>query len=248
MTDVIIKKKTKKQERFDKLKRNLKVFVLPLVTFSIFLVILLFLVVPRLRSLFTHVDDITTKNIEISKNNEKLTQLDEVYNDLPTIKAQLAEIENIANSGDTKIVEYRDRVVKLAQENGLVVRSERLNEIIEANIPDDLQSSNFISKLGLQEVPAYFEFRGSLVNLRSFLEKLDTLPDFVIVKELNFNLKDDSGADFRTQEWALEIQVVKYQFRENDQDLKDFYAGIPIDAQINSRVSEYLNVGLNETE
>ncbi|BCX13868.1 MAG: hypothetical protein KatS3mg085_400 [Candidatus Dojkabacteria bacterium] len=240
MNDFIVKPKTKKQQQREEIIKNLKLFVLPLFTFLVFIAILFFFVIPKLQILFEHAEEINIKNQEIKKNNEELADLDSVFQQVPVIENQLSEVEEIASSGDTKIVEYRNRVVKLAQDNGLVVKSERLNEVVEARIPDDLSQTNFISRLGLQEVPAFFEFRGSLNNLKEFLTELDTLPDFVIIKELDFNIANASEVNFRDQEWALEIQLVKYQFRVKDEELKDLYRNIPINVQINDRIIEYL--------
>lgn len=242
-TGINLKPKSKKEEKRKQNIKMLRLFVVPLLTFLFFIIMLFALVIPQLQSVLNNVEEISAKNNEISAKNEELSNLDALFQNSSVINSQLLEIEEVTSTGDTQIVAYRDRVTDLANNNGLTINSERLSEIVDANLPSTVESqSNFVTRLGLQEVSAFFEFSGSLTNLTSFLEDLDTLPDFVVIKELGFTLADDSDLDnFRDKEWALEIQLVKYQFRETDEELASVYQNIPPTVTIDESVLEYLN-------
>lgn len=232
--------KPKKQSFFKKNSKTIKLFIIPILAFIAFLSILVILVIPKLQEVFENSNQISTLNSEVADYNTQLSVLDDLYQRNSELYNQLALIDSITPTGDTKIVEYRDRVKALAEENNLTVISEQLSEVVDASLPETAETQ-VVSTLGLQEVPAIFQFNGSLNDMLEFLKSLDTLPDFVVVKEFEFTLSDKSNIfDFRNEEWALRIQLVKYQFKDTDEELTLYYQNIPASATINQEVKNYL--------
>lgn len=232
--------KPKKESFFQKNSKFIKIFIVPIFSFLLFLGILFLLLIPQLQSVVSNANEISDKNEEIAEKNDQLDTLDALFARTSELSNQLSEINSITSPGDTKIVQYRDRVTDLAIENNLTILSEQLSEIVQASLPT--ADTTAVNNLSLQEVPAIFEMSGSLEDMTAFLEALDTLPDFVVVKEFEFSLSDETTVDdFRTAQWSLEIQLVKYQFQEAGEEQLVLFQNVAPSAVINPEVESYLN-------
>jgi len=223
-----------KFENLNKKKNNLKIirlYVIPISAGVFFIAILLFLTIPKINEIFASLDKVTASNLVIAENDQKLALLNSLTNQYNDIVENLGVIDDIAPLGSTEVVKFRDRISSLIQSNNIEIISQRLSE---ANTESEIQDSQTISPIILQEVPFIFTINGSYENIVSFIQSLNSVEDFIVVKEMELSESSDGG-------WGLKINIVKYQFNTDSKaDLRQLFINVPADANLNSLIQKYI--------
>lgn len=228
----------KKIELPKKKKSNLSVmarlYIFPLLVSFGFILIVIFLIIPTLFSIFSTLDEVSGKNVDLQNQNQLLTQLRELNSNSSTKISQLNSVNNITTSDQTEVVRFRNRITDVILSNQLTIFSQSLTE----NDPDIISDGGRDS-ITLKEVPFTFKIEGSYTNIVNFFADLSVLNDFVIIKEMQFSRDDKIGADGTTI-WTLDLVLVKYQFSKN-QALDDVYRAISPSVEISQKVLDYIN-------
>ncbi|CAG1022885.1 hypothetical protein DOJK_01961 [Patescibacteria group bacterium] len=227
--DPIVKKPSSRQ-----ITKYIRLYVIPIFAIVFFLVILIALTIPKISEIFSSLDLIAENNTEIMANNAEITKLNTLTERYNILVSDLAIIDGIAPVGNTEVVRFRDRISDLIQSNNLSIISQRLSE---ANA--EIDSTNKLdSPIILQEVPFLFTVQGSFNDIVSFIQALNTVEDFLVVKELQ--LSSMGGLDTNNR-WELKINIVKYQFNSPSNDsLRALYTSVPIEASLNPLMEKYI--------
>jgi Tfp pilus assembly protein PilO len=215
----------------------IKLYVIPIFAVSVFLGVLFFLTIPKINEIFSGIDQVSSNNSKVLENSTKLSNLDILTQQYNTIVENLGVIDGIAPLGSTEVVKFRDRITGLIQQNSLEIINQRLSE---ANTEADTQITDNVSPIILQEVPFIFTVNGSYSNIVEFIRSLSTVEDFIVIKEMELNSTDTNN---QSANWQLKINIVKYQFNtESSADLRQLYINVPIDAELNDLIKQYINL------
>lgn len=211
-----------------------RLYIFPLLVSFGFILIVIFLIIPTLFSIFSTLDEVSGKNVDLQNQNQLLTQLRELNSNSSIKISQLNSVNNITTSDQTEVVRFRNRITDVILSNQLTIFSQSLTE----NDPDIISDGGGDS-ITLKEVPFTFKIEGSYTNIVNFFADLSVLSDFVIIKEMQFSRDDKIGADGTTI-WTLDLVLVKYQFSTN-QALDDVYRLISPSVEISQKVLDYIN-------
>jgi Tfp pilus assembly protein PilO len=210
-----------------------KMYIIPLVTLVVFFGIIIILMIPKVQKIFKDLNEISNTNQEIEEKDEHIASLIKLSSESLTTKNQLLKINEIAPEGTVEVVNFRDRITAIAQQNGLTVTLQQFSE--------SGSDSGLVEKpagdIVLQEVPTFFELNGTYSNIVNFLNGMDALEDFIVIKEMQLS-RSSSFMD----DWGLKLVLVKYQFNIADKMLlQELYKNISPTADIDTYVVEYLN-------
>lgn len=215
--------------------KYLRLYVIPIFAIVTFLGILLFLTIPKINEIFSNLETISTNNETITTNNAKLDYLNSLTGQYNSIVNDLSVIDGIAPLGSTEVVKFRDRITDLITSNNIKIISQRLSE---ANTESGVQDTEDVSPIILQEVPFIFTILGSYGNIVNFIQSLNSVEDFIVIKEMRFT----SSSEDPNGDWQMEINIVKYQFNtSNGTDLRQLYINIPVEAQLNELIRKYID-------
>lgn len=236
MKDKFTLENTKKKNK--ETIKYIKLYVIPLCAVAFFVSILLILTIPKVNEIFTSLDTISANNAKIAENNQKFATLDALTGQYNSIVQKLSVIDGIAPLGNTEVVRFRDRISNLMITNGLNIISQRLSE---ANTESETQEEEEASPILLQEVPFIFTVQGTYPNIVNFIQALNSVEDFIIVKEMKLSQSNE-------EIWELNINIVKYQFNTLDNtNLRNLYINVPIDSKLNKLMEEYIRIRSGST-
>lgn len=217
--------------------KYIKLYVIPIAAVAFFVGILFFLTIPKINEIFAGLDSISQNNSKIAENNNTLSILDNLTSQYNTIVQNLSVIDDIAPLGSTEVVKFRDRITDQILSNNITISSQRLSEATTETESQDIED---ISPIILQEVPFIFTISGSYDNVVNFIKSLNSVEDFIVIKEMEFTA---SNAANPQGDWQLKINIVKYQFNtEAGSDLRKLFINVPIEAQLNSLIQQYIDV------
>ena len=195
----------------------------------------IFLTIPKVNEIFASLDTINANAATITDNTAKLSALDAVTAQYNTIVQNLSVIDGIAPLGSTEVVKFRDRISDLILSNNLIIISQRLSE---ANTESDTQNTQTVSPIILQEVPFIFTVDGNYSDIVKFIQSLNTVEDFIVIKEMGLS---SVGTSEHPTDWELKINIVKYQFNTaSGADLRQLYINVPVDTQLNPLIQLYI--------
>jgi Tfp pilus assembly protein PilO len=230
----------KKKEQDNKAKgRNkiLKLYIIPIVSIIIFLAIIFFVDLDKIKSVFSSLDQLSVNNDEITKLGTELTQLEALSLNSEKIKDNLSIVNDIAANTDTQLIAFRDKVSSLVEGNNLTIISQKLSET--PLTADQAQNQQGVSgNINLIELPFIFEIAGDFGDIKSFISELNTIDDFTIVKEMELS---SLTGESTVGEWSLKITLVKYQFITSDK-LATLYTNVPSTAKISDKMQEYIDL------
>jgi hypothetical protein len=210
--------------------RIIKLYIIPIISIAVFLMIMFALVVPKINFIFSTLDNISSLNTQIEQSNKQLEELAALNSNSNTILQQLDVINQIAPNTKTEVVKFRDKITTMAEDNGLAVIFQRLSETDTTTNPTGIQDA---SALSLQQVPFLFEIQGSYDNLIKFIQSLSTGDDFLIVQEMELSSKL-TVEGVATSEWVLKLKIAKYQFNVYNEDILNIlYAKVPATTLLN---------------
>lgn len=211
-----------------------RLYIFPLIVSFGFILIVIFLIIPTLFSIFSTLDEVSNKNVDLQNKNQLLSQLRDLNSNSSLKISQLNSVNNITTSDQTEVVRFRNRITDVILSNQLTIFSQSLTE----NDPDIISDGGGES-ITLKEVPFTFKIEGSYTNIVRFFADLSVLNDFVIIKEMQFSRDDKIGSDGTTI-WTLDLVLVKYQFSTN-QALDEVYKAISPSVEISQKVLDYIN-------
>ncbi len=241
--------KNQKNTRKDKILKLLKLYVLPIVVGTIFILIITGMVLPKVNEIFNGLDNLGQINQNLATKKQEVDALKALSNNFNELSAQLEVVNQIAPTGRTEVVKFRDRITEVIKKNNLQVISQTLSE----NDFDlkNLQDQKVVGNIILQEVPFLFEVKGKYNNILAFINDLSSVDDFVIVKEMQLASTNTTGNLF-TDDWVFKMNLIKYQFSNSNTDLLEkAYLGVSPTSQISKIISDYIaarQASQNQTE
>lgn len=235
--DLSNKNEEEKKARSEELMRTLRLYLVPLASVGVFLISVFVFLIPLVGSIFDDLSSIETLRTEREVLREELANVQILNNSLSQIQSDLAILDAVAPTGDTELVNFRNRVTELANSNNLEIISQSLRESSQSD-EDQADATTIIIQqpgLSIQELPVSYRLRGSFSDIENFVVDLGTLDDFVIVKDLGLTLTDGSN-----DIWDFELEFVKYQFNSGD-DASSLYSSIAPTVRIPTVIQEYLD-------
>ncbi len=231
--------KIKEKERNKKLLKNIRLYVIPIVAVVGLILIIVFLILPKLTDIFAQMDYVNLGNETIKSNDEQILLLRALSNDYSNLVQKLSIVNQIAPTGTTEVVKFRDKVTQLIVDNHLTIISQRLSE---ANVDTStIGNGKPIGNLVLQEVPFLFTVEGKYNDLVTFINSLGRIDDFIIVKEMQLNAVDST--DNTKDDWIFKINMVKYQFNNvaDEAGLRKAFLNVPLTAKPSDAMDSYIN-------
>jgi|SRR5690606_5351292 len=222
----------------NRLQKALKIYVMPIVVGISFILIIIFLIFPKITQIFDSLDEISMKNQQYEANLTLLGQLRQINNSATTIINQLNGVNQITTADQTEVVKFRNKITEVVEANGLQIFSQQLTETDPTIISNDPTQD-----ITLKEVPFTFRIEGTYNNIVAFFEDLSVLSDFVIIKEMSFSRAEEQST-LDTTTWVLDLVLVKYQFSSSSQ-LDTLYRSVSPVVQVSQRVLEYIESRTN---
>lgn len=216
------------------LRKTLRLYVFPIAIGALFIAIIVFLVIPSILSIFSTLDEISTKNQSYTEQLAMLEKLKSLNSNASTINSELKAVNTITTSDQTEVVKFRNKITELTTSNNLEVFSQQLTE----NDPNIISGGNAATEITLKEVPFTFQIEGSYTSVIDFFDDLSKIDDFVIIKEMKFARTEEIASDNSTV-WLLDLVLVKYQFNESD-SLDQVYKNVPPNVVISPKVLDYI--------
>ncbi len=200
-----------------------KFYVLPVISVIIFFVIIIFGLYPTFLDLFSRLNHID----ELSKESQALNVRIATFQDLRThgIRTQgyLTLIESIVPSRQTEVVNFQQKIKKLAEDQQLRVDQPTTGESIITPTK---------GSLGLIEVPSKFTVIGELDKIKTFLAELDKGEDFLVINQMKLTRLDEG-------DWELKVTFVKYQFQQQT-GVDEIFLKVPETSQPDKDVLEFI--------
>lgn len=229
------------------ISKVLKIYILPIVSMGLFILIVLIAIIPKVGEIFVNLDEIETQNQAFNKAEEELGKLEAAAANSNLILAQMKVVNETTPTGNTEVVKFRDKITQLTQLNSLNILSQRLSENnLGGQETDPENPVDLADKLTLQEVPFSFEIEGEYPNLIAFINDLSVIDDFIIVREMALNAST-TAPNLGGNIWVLKLTINKYQFSQISQEKQDvLFSNVPIDAEPSQNVLEYVNSRIDD--
>jgi len=239
VSDLEQQKKVKEEKKKSRSK-FLRLYIVPIFTIIVFIIIIVGLVAPKITDVFGRLDEIAANNVTITDLTQRLSEVKALDANSSTILTNLDTVNTIATSANTEVIKFRDKISELTLQNNLTIVSQKLTE---TTVAPDASNGGLTGNVNLVEVPFIFEITGRFEDIKSFIASLNTIDDFVIVKEMELSLTDQEGLSTEeaqaTNKWSLKIDLVKYQFFEA-KDLNTIYLAVPATAKISDDMKAYI--------
>lgn len=220
----------------------IRLYIIPIFATFIFFGVIIFLVIPKISEIFSNLDEISLAEAQIEQNKTKFIALDLLTAKYSSIVEQIDIINSIAPVGTTEVVKFRDRMTTLINSNNLRILNQRLSEL-DPEITSLTNGEQSLSGILLQEVPFVFGVEGNYIDLVNFLNQLNSLEDFIVVKEMKM-----SSVATNTAVWQLSITIVKYQFViAEDSSVDSVFKSVPTEAKLSEIMQEYIQSRLNRS-
>jgi len=223
--------KKKEEPLTKKIEKFLNIYILPVGAIVLFFGIVIFLVIPKISKIFSKIEEIRTLNSEYDLKESELVAVKNLENEKTTILGNLTKINELAPSGQTKVVEYGNKIAELTKTHNLTITNQRLSDSRLEN------ASNNESALVLREVPNLFELQGELLDIKQFVQDISQLSDFVVVEEIEMSQVNSEESSL----WLLSLTLIKYQFTVQRPELVDqLFLAVPPQSRIDDEVLKYL--------
>lgn len=203
----------------------IRIYIVPIITLVFFVGIVVFLIIPKISEIFDGLGKIRSDNEQISVINTSDTELAQLEQRKDEIQADLANLNTIASGGTTRVVEFRDKIAGILTSFDLVIENQNISEssFINTDVGDSVI---------LIEIPFNFAVTGTLDSTKAFINRLSSIEDFAIVKELDIK-KGDGDL------WTMNIILIKYQFGVNP-EVNDLYLNVDIHSTVPDNIRGYL--------
>lgn len=235
ISNKIVDKRSEEDYVFAKNARNYKklfrFYFLPIISISIFIIILVFTIIPNVNYMI----DGLKEGQELKRESEELDQRIALLKTLQTRDAEnqqiLTKVNQIIPSEQSEVVKFRQKVAGLAVSEGLNVESLQAGE----NIIDEEDAQLEDKNNQLIEIPSKFSFAGDFDAFRRLFIKLYEGEDFFIITNMDLDVNrfgQASGA------WKGQFDLTKYQFSERQSE--DDYMNVSEKQPVNQNVINFI--------
>jgi Tfp pilus assembly protein PilO len=227
------KKERQEKSTLHKVRRFLRVYLIPVTAIIIFFFVMIGLVIPKIFGIFGQIEMIDQMNDELRQRQGELASVRTMDNRSTFLEGDLATLDSLAPTGATEVVNFQSKIADLALARGLTVNNQVVSDSI-STLSESFLDSNEL--LRLREVPNIFEISGNANNVFSFIQDLSSLGDFIVVDEMNLTAVENN-------QWNMRINIIKFQFAERGSEDERYqsYIQVPVTARIHSDIQEYLN-------
>ena len=229
------------QREVDKsLANRVRIFLLPIVAVSVLLGFLLFGIIPNVSRVFGIFDEIGVLREEYEKEAVALQILQVAAGETSVTTANIELINSLAGlEGVSQIVDFQEKIAGIARENNLRVLEQKTSENIIGDDDEQVEAP----PVGIIEIPSDFSLEGTLSQVRSFINRIATVDDFIIIGSMELRARNQSSLDSSSSQlWQLEISLIKYVFQEADSNnqLAQIYLNVPIEKQPDPQVLDFI--------
>lgn len=191
--------------------KSVRFYALPLISFLLFLLIVVGTVLPNISAVFYKIDEINILREKDTKLSQRLTRLANLAAQQAQRDVLLAKINEIVPTSQSQVVTFRQRVIDTAANQSVKLDSAVLGEVLIEQDSDNTES--IAPGLFLVRIPSDFTLSGQIDGFRRFLSSLYLGEDFFVVNELNLRrLETEEGFE----SWSAQMNLVKYQFFTSD--------------------------------
>lgn len=232
-----------KKFSFSEVFKEISFFLLPISSFLLFLLILLFAIVPTMQEMNKNNTEIIELNGQASNLATRISNIQDLGQNIEQTKLIVDTINEVVPTGKTEVVKFGEKILSSISQHNLANSNLRTGEsllIVGDNIIKDVAELKTAEKnnktmLPLSEIPTRFDVHGDFENIRSFFSSLYKSSDFFIVNKMDLNRSNDNL-------WFGEISLVKYQFSPSAEfDTIKAYKSISENSKMNPKVVDFLN-------
>lgn len=241
ISNKIVDKRNEDDYAFAKKTRNYKklfrFYLLPIISISIFLVILMFTIIPNVKYMINGLEE----GKQLKKESEELDRRISLLKTLKTREEENQQILNKVNliipSEQSEVVKFRQKVAGLATNEGLLVESLQAGE----NIIDEDDAVIENNNNQLIEIPSKFSFSGDFDAFRKLFLTLYEGDDFFIITNMDLDI---SSVGQSSGTWKGQFDLTKYQFseRQSEEDYMNISERQPVNQSVINFIEQ--NFGL----
>lgn len=186
---------------------KLKEYLVPILGILIFILILIFITIPSINSLFETYD---LKDVAIGELDQKKSELKELQNLRNANKLNkdlLERLQLIIPTSQTEVVNFVNKVEQISNDTSVGFKDAKAGERLILDNSGRASKKVDDKNLRLLQIPVTFTLNGTLENLRSLLIKIYNNDDFIVMTEMQLNNRNDEldGA-------KIELELSKYQY------------------------------------
>lgn len=238
----------REQKKADKLSSAtlFRVYLVPLLVVGVFAVIIFALIIPGIGEIFSQLDKTTQTNNQVRALDTRIQRLQLLAAQSAQVNLDLAALNLVVPEAITEVVNFQQQVRRLmAEQNGLEVGGATTAEQAIAAI--ERESITDSDPIVILQIPTTFTGRGTIQNIRSFIEDIKELNSFVVIGEMDVNnseLFDSTNLQQidTSDQWQINITLIKYQFASNAeaQVVRALYLNRAESATLDQSVLEYI--------
>jgi hypothetical protein len=198
----------------NKLMDEILYYITPIVSFSAFILIIIFGVIPNVNTMYEKIQAVDALKTEDDTLKTRIVRLEVMRNSVTDLKDVITKIDSIVPEGKTEVVKFSQRVreaIKLNMDEFASDSDEpeiKMNEIKTGELT--LASVNTPTVgLKINQIPTEFNFTGGLGRFRKFFSNLYDGSDFFVVEKMQLSYNNIN----RT--WNGQVSLVKYQFNKD---------------------------------
>lgn len=201
---------------------------LPIFLFLAFAILIFFVIIPRISSMISKLDEINEFSAELNELNMKIRDFSNI-NSQETIDL-LTTVRVIAPSSNTDITKFQNEIRTAILNVGNIT-------LVNLKIRDDEISNdpNLAGPLQLREVPIDIELVSTKNSLQLFLNNITSGNDFVTVSQMSFKQIEQE----QDESWRMNLSLIKSQFVEGT-TIINFYSTISPEISINEVIKDKL--------
>lgn len=178
--------------------------VMPLFILIFFFGMLIFFTFPQINNIFDGLNEIRQIDNTIKSKDKTIASLESLTTQQAENEALLVKMETLVPNRSTRVVEFKDTLVRIANEQGLQVTKSRAGEIITAE--EEGFDISQTKPLSIIEIPVEISAQGTIDQFENFLIALYNSQDFFVVLDMEINKVGEENL------WISEFTIVKYQF------------------------------------
>lgn len=235
----------KKSERLSR-ATLFRVYLVPLLVVGVFAIIVFVLIIPGIGEIFSQLDRTTQTNNQVRELDNRIQRLQTLAAQSNQVNLDLAALNLVVPEAITEVVNFQQQVRRLmSEQNGLEVGGATTAEQAIAAIERETIEEN--DPIVILQIPTTFTGRGTIQNIRSFIEDIKELNSFVVIGQLDVNngeLFDSTNLQQidTSNQWQINITLIKYQFAANAEArlIRQLYINRAESATLDQNVLEYI--------
>jgi len=220
-----------------KIKKFTRIFLLPILLIFTFFIILIFLLIPKVNQIIEKLNNIDSVKSDLELKKIELKRLIDISKNLDLYTKILNKINSQTSGGLNEVITFRNKITKIAIENNLTIKTQKLNELRLNDINQISQENE--NNITLLEVPSFFEIEGNYSDIINFLKSLSKFDELVLIKRMDLILKSKSD---KQEKSSTSIEFTKFTFKYPDNSLSDqslLFFKNDINKEIPSQIIQY---------